>query len=211
MKTTKTMLCGTTIALLVVALVACGTGAPARAVGDLVSVPIFGEWGYEDDSGNAGTSTITFTEVMEDGMPAWHITGNLTRDFVWGGTVWFFELDDKTSELFKSAEAISFMVRTGPGGQRYMMQMQTRVVTDYGHFRVNIDTVEGEAKRLTFPLRHFMQPAWAVPVGRLRPDTITALQWATHDDINPGTYDMTIWDIRLYVPEGTVIPPLAAE
>ena len=205
MKTTKAMFCGATVALLGMSLIACG-GAPARAPGDTVSVPIFGVWEAQDDSGNAGTSTVTMTEVMEDGMTAWHFAGNLTRDFIWGAVTFSMELDERTMNLFNSATAISFMARSGEGGQRYSIQILTRLVMDYGHFVVHFDTVAGEATRFTFPLGHFMQPGWAVPAGRLRPDTITGMQWATHDSINPGPYEITIWDVRLYVPAGTEIP-----
>jgi len=206
MKTTKTMLCGAIAALLGVSLIACG-GGPAVAPGDTVSVPIFGMWEAHDDSGNDGTSTVTMTEVTEGGMPAWHFVGELTRDFIWGAVSFSMDLDERTMDLFNSADAISFMAKAGAGGQRYSVQILTRLVMDYGHFVVHFDTVEGEATRFTFPLRHFMQPAWAAPVGRLRADTITGMQWATHDSINPGPYEITIWDVRLYVPAGTEIPP----
>lgn len=208
-------LCGTVAALLSVALVACGTtgGAaqpPAAGDQELVGVTIFPDWEYEDDSGNNGTSTISFTEVEEDGMLAWQVTGELTRDFEWGATIWFFEMDDITREIFNHATAISFMARTGAGGQRYSVQAISTLVEDYGHFVVHFDTVEGEATRFTMPLAHFMQPAWAAPVGMLgnRLDTVTSFQWATHDSINPGPYDITMWDIQLLVPAGTEIPPI---
>jgi len=201
MKAAKTVICGIALALLLVALAACGTGAPAIALGDYVAVPIFGEWEADDDSGNAGTSTITMTETTEDGMPAWNFAGMLTRDFVWGGTTFGFSVDEEIGGLLGSATSISFMVRTGAGGQQFLLQLHDQRVTDYGQFAVNFETVEGEATRLSFPIRHFMQPAWAVPVGRLRADNIIRIQWATHDSINPGAYDITIWDISLHVPE----------
>jgi len=205
MKTIKTMLGAAAAVLFGVSLVACG-GGPERAPGDTVAVPLFGEWEATDDSGSGGTSTVTMTETVEDGMPAWHFAGDLTRDFVWGAVTFAMDLDERTMDLFSSADAISFMARTGEGGQRYSMQILTRLVMDYGHFVVHFDTVPGQDTRFTFPLRHFMQPAWATPVGRLRPDTITGMQWATHDSINPGPYDITIWDVRLYVPAGTDVP-----
>jgi len=208
MKTTKTMFCGVIVILLGVSLIACG-GAPARAPGDTVSVPIFGMWEVHDDSGNGGSSTVTMTETLEDDMPAWHFAGDLTRDFIWGAVAFSMDLDERTMDLFNSATAISFMARSGEGGQRYSIQILTRLVMDYGHFVVHFDTVAGEATRFTFPLGHFMQPGWAVNVGRLRPDAITGMQWATHDSINPGPYEITIWDVRLYVPAGTEIPPAA--
>jgi len=218
MKMTKTMLCGATIALLAVVLVACGTGAPARAAGDLVSVPIFEEWFYEDDQGRGGGSSITFTEVVEDGMPAWSISGWITRDILWGDVVWgWSELSDRTRELFRSADAISFMVRGD--GQRYRLMLQVPQVRDYGHFAVGFDTVAGEAIRITVPIRHFMQPSWAAMIGRFRPENLTGVVLATDDSIHAapheaglssarGYYDLTMWDFRLYVPEGTTIPPI---
>jgi len=213
MKTTKTMraICAwATVALLVASLVACGTG-PARMADDLVSVPVFEEWFYEDDQGRGGGSSVTFTEIEVDGMPAWNIAGWITRDILWGDVVWGWnELDDRTRELFQSAAAISFMVRGD--GQRYRLMLQVPQVRDYGHFAVGFDTVAGEAIRITVPIRHFMQPSWAAMIGRFRPENLTGVVFATDDSIHAtpheggtnsarGYYELTMWDFRLYVPE----------
>jgi len=206
MKTKKTMRmvpCVLIAALLGMALTACGT-APARGAGDNVAVPIVGDWFVSDDSGNGGTSTITMTEIEEGGMPAWHFAGEITESFEWGFVQFGFELDDSMREIFTSVEAISFMVRGD--GQRYELLLPSTIVRDYGDFAVSFDTVAGEATRLTFPLRLFFQPGWAMPVGRLRSETVTALLWASNYSIRPGAFELEIWDVRLYVPEGTEVP-----
>jgi len=181
------------------ALAACATGAPAAFDEGDPSVPILAEWVLEDDSGMGGTSTIAMAETEEGGMPAWRFTGELTRAFEWGYVTFGFEdFDEETLELFGKASAVSFMVRGD--GQQYVLQLLTSVVQDYGHFFFNFGTVAGEAVRVTAPMRAFFQPAWAASVGWFNAATMTGMRWTNHDDINPGSYDLTIWDVRLYVP-----------
>ena len=200
----RIIFCGLIVALLATA---CGTGAPTRVAEENVSVPILGDWFVSDDSGNGGTSTIDMTPIEVDGMPAWHFAGEITESFEWGFVQFGFELDERMREIFASAQAISFMVRGD--GQRYELLLPSTIVRDYGDFAVSFDTPAAQATRLTFPLRLFFQPGWAMPVGRLRPEAVTSLLWASNYSIRPGTFEIEIWDVRLYVPAGTEIPSLA--
>jgi len=211
MKMTKMMLCGVITALLGVALVACGTGAPARAVGDIVQVAPTGDWFALDDADDGGTSTIEMTEVEVDGMVAFHFAGEVTESFQWGYAGFGINPDEATMENLRNTETISFMIRGD--GQRYSIQFQTSDVRDYGHFWVVFETVADEAIRVTVPMRNFMQPGWASPVGRLRQENVTGLQWQTHESWRPGAFELTIWDIRLYVPADVVAvaAPVAAD
>jgi len=201
-KTTKMALCGAIVALLGMAFVACGTGAPARPADELVSVPLpILDWTVLDDQGppDHGTSTIEMTEFEVDGMRAWHFAGEVTDAFQWGYAGFgLFDMEGSMLELIQSMGAISFMVRGD--GQRYLLQVLTSAVRDYAHFAVAFETVANEAIRINLPLRNFFQPAWGVPVGRLRPETISGLQWMTHESWRPGSYELAIWDVRLYVP-----------
>ncbi|MCL2191223.1 MAG: CIA30 family protein [Treponema sp.] len=211
MKKTKMTLCGIAAALLAVALVACGTGAPAaRQADDLVSVLATGEWFAMDDQGapDFGSSTAEMTEIEIGGVEAFHIAGEVTDTFQWGFAGFGIHPDAATVEMLRVTEAISFMVRGD--GQRYSIQFQTSDVRDYGFFWVLFDTEADEAVRITIPMRNFMQPGWASPVGRLRQDRVTGLQWQTHESWRPGPFELSIWDVRLYVPAGTAIPEVAA-
>jgi len=202
-KVTKMVLCGAIVALLGMAFIACGTGAPARPADELVSVPLpILDWVVLDDQGppDYGTSTIEMTEFEVDGMRAWHFAGEVTEAFQWGyaGFGLFDVEEGPMLELLQSMGAISFMVRGD--GQRYLLQVLTTVVRDYAHFAVSFDTVANEAIRVNLPLRNFFQPAWGAQLGRLRAETISGLQWMTHESWRPGSYELAIWDVRLYVP-----------
>jgi len=204
MKTTKTVLCGVVAALLGLALVSCA-GAPARAEGDVIAVVPSGEWFAMDDQGppDLGSSTIEMTEVEIDGMTGFHLAGEVTTTFEWGFAGFGLHPDDATLENLRATEAISFMVRGD--GQRYSIQFQTTDVRDHGFFWVVFETEADEAIRVSIPMNHFMQPGWATPVGRLRQDRVTGLQWQTHESGRPGPFELTIWDVRLYVPEGAAV------
>jgi len=202
MKTTKMMLCGFAAVLLVGAFAACGTGAPARADGDIVNVGLTGDWFTYDDQEEGGTSHIVMTEVEIDGMLAFHLVGELTEVAQWGYAGFGLDPDEATFENLRNTEAISFMVRGD--GQRYALEFQTSAVRDYGHFWVIFDA-PAEATRVSIPMRNFMQPGWAVPIGRLNQSLVTGIQWAPHgDSVRPGEFELTLWDIRLYVPAAVV-------
>jgi hypothetical protein len=185
-------------ALLGAAFVACGTAAPATPAEYLTAASATGEWFAMDDQGppDYGSSTIEMTETEVGGMAAHHFAGEVTTQFQWGFAGFGLEPDDETMELLKTAEAISFMIRGD--GQRYSIQFQTSNVRDHGYFWFIFDTTAGSDVRVTIPMRHFMQPAWSVPVGRLNQELVTGLQWQTHESWRPGSFELTIWDVRLY-------------
>lgn len=199
MKVSRIALLGAAAALVGAAFVSCA-GAPARADMDVVAVAPTGEWMTFNDEGDGGTSFVELTDVEVDGMEAFHLAGELTESFQWGFAGWGIEADAEGLENLRNATALSFMVRGD--GQRYSVQMLTTDVTDYGFFAVNFDTVEGQDTRITVPFTHFMQPGWARSVGRLRMDRAINFQWQTHESIRPGAFELTIWDVRLYVPAG---------
>ena len=207
-KAVRVALCGTAVAVLVVALTACGTGPKSGSADDGVPVPVFGHWFSYDDSGDGGTSTITMTEVDEEGAEARHFGGFLSDGIENSYVAFGFELDDRTMELFRSATALSFMVRGD--GQRYVIQLLSGTVKDHGHFLYTFKTEDGDAVRITVPLAHFFQPGWAQPVGRFNAQSLIGMQWSIHDEIRPGNYSLTVWDFRLHVPEGTEIPPVVS-
>jgi len=198
MKKTKMVGCAAFAALLGVAFVACA-GAPERRVGELVPVLATGEWLPVTDAEDGGSSTNEMTEVEIDGAPAWHFAGEVTTSFQWGFAVMQFDPDEATLANLAEVETISFMVMGD--GQRYTIRLHAGNVTDHGHFEFAFDTVAGEATRVTVPLGFFMQPPWATSVGRLRRDLLTTISWQTHESWRPGTFELTLWDVMLYVPE----------
>jgi len=198
----RIMVCGIAVTILGMAFVACGT-APARPVAEIVQVLALGEWTAVTDAEDGGSSTNEMTEVEIDGLPAWHFAGEVTTQFQWGFAIMQLDPDEATIANLAEMEAISFMVLGD--GQRYSIRLQTGNVADHGYFEFAFDTVAGEATRVTVPVRLFMQPPWATSVGRLRQDLLTTVSWQTHESWRPGTFELTLWDVTLYVPEDAVV------
>jgi len=163
------------------------------------SVLATGEWSAVTDARDGGSSTNEMTEVEIGGAPAWHFAGEVTTQFLWGFAYMRLEPDEPTLAQLAKMEAISFMVLGD--GRRYTIRLQTSNVADYGYFEFHFDTVAGVATRITVPMRHFMQPLWATPVGQLRQDLLTTVSWQTHESWRPGAFELTLWDVRMYVPE----------
>jgi len=188
-------------ALLCVALAACGTRPPAAPPDGVAPVSATGLWFYFTDADNdGGSSTIGMELTEENGTAAFHFAGEVTSLFRWGFAGFGLEPDETTLELLRLAESVSFMVRGD--GQRYSIQLVTDDVTDNAFFWFLFDTVADRPVRVTVPMRMFVQPDWTEqPVGRLRRELATGLQWQTHESWRPGTFELTVWDVRLYVPE----------
>ncbi|MCL2192291.1 MAG: CIA30 family protein [Treponema sp.] len=198
----KIVMYGLVAALLGMAFIACGT-APVRPEGEIVSVLATGEWLPVTDAEDGGSSTNEMTEVEIDGAPAWHFAGEVTTQFQWGFAIMQLDPDEATLANLGGMDAISFMVLGD--GQRYTIRLQSSNVTDHGYFEFAFDTVAGEASRITVPLNLFMQPPWATSVGRFRQDLVTTISWQTHESWRPGTFELTLWDVRLDVPESVVV------
>jgi len=213
MKVIKAIMIGTVVAFASVAFIACGTGGGAAARADnLVAVPVSGDWfEFQDDYGG---TTITRTEVEVDGMLGFHVVGTIGDGGQWGGYAGFgLGPDERTLELIRSAEAISFMIRGD--GQRYFLEVSSDAVRDWGHFATVFETASGDAIRVTAPIRAFFQPAWATQIGRLRMETVTGMGFGAHESWRPepgsgrvAPFEFTIWDISVYVsPEVAATAP----
>jgi len=215
MKMIKAITLVAVVALLGVTFTACGTGGrPAARADDFVAVQLSGEWfEFHDDYGG---TTIARTETEVDGMPAFQVVGTIGDGGQWGGYAGFgLNPDDRTLELIRSAEAISFMIRGD--GQRYFLQVDSEAVRDWGHFATVFETVAGNAVRVTAPIRTFFQPAWAAQIGRLRMETVTGMGFGAHESWRPAPgsgeiapFEFTIWDISVHVPPevAAATPPL---
>jgi len=182
------------VVLLGMVFVACGT---TRAGTDLVPVLATGEWMALTDGEDGGSSSNEMAKIEICGAPAWHFAGEVTTLFERGFAVMRFEPDEVTVANLGGTEAISFMVLGD--GQRYAMRLHTDNVADRGYFEFAFATLAGEAARVAVPLRLFAQPPWADSVGPLRRDLLTAISWQTHESWRPGTFEITLWDLRLYV------------
>jgi len=215
MKVVKAIMLVAIVAMLGVTFTACGTAGPAARANDFVAVQLSGDWfEFHDDYGG---TTITRTEVEIDGMIGFHVTGTVGDGGQWGGYAGFgLGPDERTLELLRSAEAITFMIRGD--GQRYFLEVSSDAVRDWGHFSHVFETVSGDAVRVTAPIRTFFQPAWATQIGRLRMETVTGMGFGAHESWRPepgsgmvAPFEFTIWDISVYVPAevAAAAPPIA--
>ncbi|MCL2599814.1 MAG: CIA30 family protein [Treponema sp.] len=197
---TGTMLCVAVVAMLGVTLVACGTRPQAIPAEGMVPVPATGEWIYfADADSDGGSSSIEMTVTQEGGMPAFHFAGEITTMFRHGFAGFGLRPDRATVEFLKAAESVSFMVRGD--GQRYSVQIVIPDATEHAYFWFLFDTVADEAIRVVVPIDDPALSGWTGQAEMLRGPT-EGLRWQTHESWRPGTFELTVWDVTLYVREG---------
>jgi len=166
------------------------------------SIPVIGEWAAFSDDGNGGNSTIEMAEIEKDGLIAYRFTGLVTDDsydgYVYGYTGWEVTPDADTLEALKTAKGISFKVIGD--GQDYLIKYRISNVTDHAHHEYRFETDPGQEVTVEIPINFFMQPSWGTEVGALSErnmQNVTAISWQTHESWRPGTYDITIWDVKV--------------
>jgi len=189
------LLCGTLCALLVTCA-SGGGGNSASADGFGEGVPYVGEWAVFTDVNDGGNSTIQMEVVQKDGMPAYHITGNVTTGFIYGFVGWMITPDAATLENLKKARAISF--KYIGDGKRQTVKYRISTVRDYANHEFHFSGDPGVEDRVEVPTRFFQQPSWGVPV-RLNQANVEDISWQTHESWRPGSFDITIWDVRIHL------------
>jgi hypothetical protein len=185
-------LCGALCALLVTC--ASSGGAPSDGFGE--GVPYVGEWAVFNDENDNGNSTVQMTVTEKNGMPAYTITGNVTTKFIYGFVGWMITPDAATLENLKNAKAISF--RYVGDGKRQTVKYRIGTVQDYAHFEFHFAGEPGVEDRVEVPVRFFQQPSWGVPV-RLNQQRAEDISWQTHESWRPGSFEITIWDVRIHL------------
>ena len=198
MKITKKALLPILCGMLCFALLACATGGGggggAAADGFGPGVPVSGLWVDYTDDNDGGDSTVSMEETEVDGVPALRFTGNVTTRFQYGFVGWALQPDEETLELLKNARAISFM--TKGDGKRQTVKYRISSVRDHAHFEFHF-VAEEEPTRVEVPIRFFQQPSWGTP-ARMNQDNAEDISWQTHESWRPGTFDVTIWDVRIH-------------
>jgi hypothetical protein len=175
-----------------------GLGKPTLATG---------EWtAYTDQEGDGGSSTskIVSAEEVIDGKTVLvhHVTGNVTTKFQYGFAGWGLDQDEATLELYKTAKAVSFWILGD--GKRYTIKFKTDRIMDYGYFEYSFNTEAGEPLLVEVPIKYFMQPSWAAPVGSLGlfQKLAIGVEWQTHEswrkDPNNNPFEIKMWDFTIY-------------
>jgi hypothetical protein len=175
-----------------------GLGTPTLATGDWMV--------YDDQGGDGGSSTsnIESAEQVIDGKTVMvhHVTGNVTTKFQYGFAGWGLNQDEETLERYKTAKALSFWILGD--GKRYTIKFKTEKIMDYGYFEYSFNTEEGTPMLVEVPIKYFMQPSWATPVGSLGlyQKLATGVEWQTHEswrkDPNNNPFEIRMWDFTIY-------------
>jgi len=197
-KTLLLVLCVALCAAFGAILLSCASSGGSKAAatdGFGEGVPIVGEWEAFTDVNDGGDSTVTMEVIEVDGMPAWKFTGNVTTKFQYGFVGWQLVPDADTLELLKTAKAISF--RFVGDGKRQTVKYRISSVKDHAHYEYHFFGDAGVPERIEVPMRFFQQPSWGSP-ARMNQANVEDISWQTHESWRPGTFEITIWDVRVH-------------
>jgi len=161
-------------------------------------IPYVGDWEVFSDVNDGGDSTITMATSQRDGMTAYRFTGNVTTKYQYGFVGWMISPNPATLEALRTARGISFKVLGD--GKRYTVKYRISNVRDHAHHEFHFDTVAGQVQTVEVQMRMFQQPAWGNSVGSLnaaRMRNVQDISFQTHEGWRPGSYDITVWDVRI--------------
>jgi hypothetical protein len=199
--------------MLCVAFVALAFSCASSGGGGGAGISGTWEWRVEADESSGGSSTITMTEVTQEGLPAYSFTGEITHKYEYGYVDVKVTPDDATMEQLKKATAISF--RFMGNGEKAKVKIPTSDVKDYAYFLYEFDTVDGQPQTLIVPIAHLMQPSWGKAVGN-GIINLDLAEWIEFEYQGPvGPYAFKIWDLRIHtgkIPaEKDILPKGAAK
>jgi len=177
-----------------------GPGVPAvgaSAVADEDAVLVDGWEVYSDfvEDPNRGTSVMELEVTTIDGITAYRFFGSTGPGVDWPYIQPEFHPDAATLEAFKSAAALSFMVKGD--GREYMVRYHVDSVTDWAWHSFTFRAT-AEPTRIVIPIGHFMQPSWGT-FRRLDQSRFSGLSWQNSSWAYSGArenFDFTIWDLQ---------------
>jgi len=149
-----------------------------------------GEWATQDDVDDGGSSAITMTEVTVEGQPARRFTGTVTNKTQWPYVIAEIAPDAASKTALVNATSFSFKIRGN--GKGWHFRIATSDVKDWSYHRCGFDIKAGETTTVTVPVRNIRQPDWGIP-KRLNLRNVDLIDFFCE---TPGTFDVTIWDIR---------------
>jgi hypothetical protein len=179
-----------TLLLILISMVLCAGVAFSQGV------PVVGEWIVGTDIENSGDSTITMTQTTRDGMPAYRFTGNVTTKYQYGFVQWEIQPNADSLAALRTGKGVSFKILGD--GKRYTIKVRMPFsrITDYAYHEFNFNTRAGEVMTIEVPMRMFMQPSWGKAVT-MNQRSLETISWQTHEAWRPGTFDVTVWDVRI--------------
>ncbi|MDR0503036.1 MAG: CIA30 family protein [Treponema sp.] len=173
-----------------------GEKASAPAGGEAATVLYKGTLEAYTDVNDKGDSTIELEEFEKDGTVAFKVTGNVTTAFQYGFVGWQFSPDEETLESLKAAKAISF--KFVGDGQRQTVKYRISSVTDHAHYEFHFGGDAGKEEYVEVPIKSFQQPSWG-NFKRMNQANVEDICWQTHESWRPGTFEITIWDVRIHL------------
>jgi hypothetical protein len=155
------------------------------------------EWVVNGDEDNGGSSTIKMEVIDIGGATAHHFSGNITNKYEYGFVnVKIQPADDEAAELLKTLKSFSFKVKGD--GQRYAVKMPTKDITDYCYWETVFETEEsGETVDVKIDVDMLIQPTWGT-YKNFTQSEVFIIEFQTTRNGNPGTYDFTLWDFKVY-------------
>jgi len=164
------------------------------------STPVTGEFEAITDASDGGSSTVKMEETTRDGMKAWRFTGEVTTQFQYGFAGWELKPDAASltrMRALRNTSTVSFKVLGD--GKRYTVKfrMPQRIITDWAHHEFHFNTRAGEVQEVTVQIRQFQQPAWSSSPVNMQIRQVDDISWQTHESWRPGTFDITVWDIKI--------------
>jgi hypothetical protein len=188
----QAILCGA----LCVVILSCASGGGGGKASATVGPEITGltwEWAtFDDQADNGGSSTITMEQV---GDGVYHFKGNITNQYQYGfaGTQ-LVPADDATMAALKKASAFSFTLKGD--GQRLAAKLPTTNIKDYCYYET-VTMAGSDETMYVVRMKDLMQPTWG-NYARFDQSTAGHIEWQTTRNGNPGSFDYTLGDIKLY-------------
>ena len=157
-------------------------------------------WGAFTDAASGGSSTITLIEDVEmiDGEPqmTYTISGEITSQYEYGYCGWYARPDEETLQKLMTAKSFSFRVKGD--GAPYQAMLTTSDIEDACYFRSNFNTKKDQVITVTIRVGSLQQPDdWGIK-KKFNQELADQLQWQTTNNGRPGTFNLKIWDLRVY-------------
>ena len=190
-----------TIALVAALALSCastgGGGSGGEASGGVAGGWL---WGTFTDAGNQGTSRCNLVEDVEniggEVFMTYNISGEITNKYEYGYAGWYAVPDEPTKELLKTIKSFSFKVKGD--GNTYFVMLCTDDITDAAYYRNTFTTKKDQVTTVTVKVGSLFQPDdWGIK-KKFNQENATQLQWQTTNNGKPGTFDLKIFDLKIY-------------
>jgi len=160
----------------------------------------FWTWGVFNDVANGGSSRINLIEDVEtiDGevYMTYRISGEITNQYEYGYAGWYAYPDNPTQEMLKTISSFSFKVLGD--GNTYFIMFATSDIEDSSFYRTTFTTKKGQVTTHHVRVGSLQQPDdWGIK-KRFNQENALQIQWQTTNNGKPGTFDLKVYDIRLY-------------